>query len=298
MQEQTDQKFQVLIIDDNSTDETVKIVQEFAQNLRLEIEVKNTTAIKGAAESLNLTFGLIKTPYFALLDSDAYLADNWLEEMRAILDDGAQITGAPILAHKQNSTLGYLAGLEIESRYFRLRQRQEVIHLSTCNLMGRTEILNDIRLDSNLRYGYDHQFSYLLGQKNINFTLNKRTYCYHHNKTGLSAFLKQQFLIGYHQFRLSFEYTRQAGKNDAISGWVLSLQPPLFMAATATLLINYHVSLVIIAVAILLNYHFLSYLYIKKEWSLLPAAILMILVRMAVWTTAILAGLVSLIISK
>lgn len=295
MQAQTDQKFRVLIIDDNSIDNTVEIASHFIKDLRLQIRIKEKTAAKGAAESLNIAFGSIKTPYFALIDSDAYLAKNWLEEMRRMIDGGAQIAVGPILAHKQKSVIGYLAGLELESRYLRLRHKQEVLYLSTCDLMGRTELLRGVRLDSNLRYGYDHQFSYLLNQKGVEFTFNARTHCYHHNKSSLATYIKQQFQIGYHQLRLSLKYPREASKKDDISYWHLPFQPILFLMAIIFFAIDYRISLIILAIIILLNYYLLSYLIFKKKWALLPGAFLLILVRVIVWIVAIFIGIFSFI---
>lgn len=298
LERQTDQQFQVLIIDDKSIDKTVEIAKSFAKKLRLNIYIKAEAEQAGAAESLNLAFSRVKTPYFALIDSDAYLAKNWLAEMSQTMDEGVDVSGAPILAYKSNSIIGYLVGLELESRYFKLSHRQKVIHASTCNLMGQTKIVKDIRLDTGLKYGYDHQFSYLLNQKNINFTLNKLTLCHHHNKTDITSFLKQQFLIGYHQFRLSLRYPRQAGKKDAISPWYLPLQPILLFASLILVPINSWISLFFLAIVVLLNYNFLSFLIRQKKWSLVPVALLLVLTRSIIWIAAVFTAVSLSIIRK
>lgn len=64
---QTFQNFNVLVIDDASTDDTIKIIESF-ESSRIEIVKKKNT--KGLIDSLNIGFKMVKSKYIARVDAD------------------------------------------------------------------------------------------------------------------------------------------------------------------------------------------------------------------------------------
>lgn len=78
--------FEVIAIDDGSTDRTLKTLKQYQNKIRL-IKQRHQGAIKSA----NLGFGVAKGKYLILLDSDDYFNPNILKKMSVILDKNPKI---------------------------------------------------------------------------------------------------------------------------------------------------------------------------------------------------------------
>lgn len=288
--EQTDQRFKVLIIDDNSTDNTALIVKEYVKRLSIKIIIKPSKIRKGAAASLNFAFTKVDTTYFALIDSDAYLENNWVEIMLKLLQK-RKIVGAPIFALMNAGITAYVCGLEIESRYDRLHEGK-LRHLSTCNIAGRKELIAMIDLDESLDYAYDHQLSFQLKKNNVFFFLTKKTSCHHVNKGGLLNFFRQQYKISkYHAF-LSKGMKKEALQGDEISPSYLLLQPVFLSFSILFLLFNFWISIAFLIGVFILNIHFLIYVA-KKYFFYLPVAFALIILKNLAWVFGAPAGLLT-----
>lgn len=286
--EQTNSKFKVLVIDDNSTDKTAAIAKSFSKKLSIEIIIKSNKVKKGAAASINLALQKVNTKYFGLIDSDAYLHRNWVEEMLRLLPK-RKIVGAPIFALKDAGIIAYVCGLEIEARYDRLKKGQ-LHHLSTCNLAGRAELIKLINLDESLDYAYDHQLSFQLKKENVFFFLTKKTFCHHVNKGGLLNFFKQQFKIAkYHAF-LSKKMKKEALQGDEISPNYLILQPIFLFFSVIFLFFNLWVSAIFFIVILFLNVYFIIYV-IKKYFFYFPMTLFLIVIKNLAWICGACVGI-------
>lgn len=292
------QIFSVLVIDDNSTDNTLQLIRKYSNDIVIKNIIKGSNIPKGAAESINLALPLVTTKYFALIDSDTYLAPNWISENLKIISGNLPIVGAPILAYRNKSLAGYLIGLEIESRYAGLIHLGKYLHLSTCNLMGLTKTIKGIQLDTRLLYAYDHQLSYMLNMRDIKFTLNKNTFCHHHNKAGFKQLFIQQYLIASNHLSLIFKYPLESIHKDHISPSVFFIQVIIYFTAIAAIFFSPMVALILLVAVIPLNFYFFKYLFISKHYSLIPAAILVIIIRVSSWLLGSVAGILTYAYSK
>lgn len=277
---QTVRNFKVLIIDDNSGDKTKQIADSFSD--KIDIAFENKKGKKGAAASINYAFSKITTPYWALLDSDAFLKPNWVGVIINLLEKNpSDVVGAPIFASKKGGLVAYLIGLEIESRYQKLKEGR-LHHLSTCNIAGKKEVLKYIKLNEDLDYAYDHELSFQLKTNGVFFNLTKKTNCEHINKSGFFKYFLQQYKISkYHSF-LSKKMPKQALKGDEISPISLLLQPLALILSLVFLLINYKVSVIIIFFMIFLNWKFLIY-GSRKNISFVFPIIMLILLKNIAW---------------
>lgn len=88
---QTFQEFEVLAVNDGSTDESLKILQEYAeQDERIRIIDKENS---GVSDTRNVGIAQAKGEYLAFLDADDLLSPEYL----AVMADAAQRTGADML---------------------------------------------------------------------------------------------------------------------------------------------------------------------------------------------------------
>lgn len=286
---QTVKQFKIWIIDDNSTDKTIKIIKEYKSKLDIKITVKSSTINKGAAASINYAFSKLDTECWALIDSDAFLNSNWVEEILVELKD-KKVVGAPVLSLKTGGVIAYLIGLEIETRYRKIKKRW-LHHLSTCNIAGRKEVLKFICLDEKLKYAYDHQLSFQLKKNGILFYLTKNTACHHLNKSGVFGYFIQQYKIAKYHMHLSKQMKIEAYEGDEISPNYLILQPIFVLSSLLILPFHPLISLVLIGLVLLLNTPYLIYMLYKDPLYFLPSVLLIYLKNIS-WIIGSIEGLI------
>jgi glycosyltransferase involved in cell wall biosynthesis len=290
LSKQTRRNFEVLIIDDRSNDQTEKIARTFSSKLNLIFIKKKKQMNKGAAASINFAFSKIKTKYWALLDSDAFLKPNWVHAVTNLLENSSSnnVVGAPILASKEGGLIAYLIGLEIESRYEKLNEGH-LQHLSTCNIAGKIDVIKYIKLNEDLNYAYDHELSFQLNQNQIFFYLTKKTNCEHVNKSGWFNYFLQQYKIAkYHSF-LSKKMPKRAIRGDEISPIYLLLQPTSLIISLVFILINYYISIIFILFLLLMNWKFIS-ISIKRNFLYIFPVIISIFIKNIAWIIGAIVG--------
>lgn len=287
---QNDKNFCVFIIDDNSKDLTKKIIDKFDNILDISFIRKKNFIGPGAAASINYAFRNLETPYWALIDSDAFIAPNWVETMLRLLLK-KKLTGAPILATEKAGRVAYLIGLDIEYRYKKI-QNKWLRHLSTCNIAGRKEIINDINLNEKLKYAYDHELSFLFKNRNIRYFFTNETYCYHLNKSGIWNYFLQQYKIAKYHTILSKMMPKEALNGDEISPSYFVLQPVLLILLFFLIAFAPLYSIIPLAGYLLINIDYLKYCFIKKPILALEAFFLTIIKNLA-WICGLPMGIIS-----
>lgn len=90
---QTYDNWECIIVDDNSTDSTKELVNEYGKNdSRFLFTTKPDGIAKGASSSRNIGLQLSKGEYIQFLDSDDILASNKIEEQIAVLASQSNFT--------------------------------------------------------------------------------------------------------------------------------------------------------------------------------------------------------------
>ena len=73
---QTEQDFEIILIDDGSTDDSISLIQSYIDHPKVKIVLQQN---KGLTISNNLALKLSRGKYIMRLDADDYLAENALE---------------------------------------------------------------------------------------------------------------------------------------------------------------------------------------------------------------------------
>ena len=78
--------FEILLIDNNSTDDTIQIANEYAykNNLKINIQINQ---IQGLVFSRILGIKKASNEWIAFIDDDNFISPNWLDELFKIIDD-------------------------------------------------------------------------------------------------------------------------------------------------------------------------------------------------------------------
>ena len=90
---QTYQKFQLIIIDDGSTDNSFKLIQQYYKRNKDIIILKQKK--RGLVASNNIAINLAKGKYIIRLDADDWLHKNALKEMVSIIDKKPKVEKTP-----------------------------------------------------------------------------------------------------------------------------------------------------------------------------------------------------------
>lgn len=90
--------FEVIIIDDGSSDESLRILSEFKKKFKNLLIVKNDKNI-GAAASRNKASKIAKGRILVFLDNDTEVDKNWLDEMITVLNSDKTIGACQALLH-------------------------------------------------------------------------------------------------------------------------------------------------------------------------------------------------------
>ena len=139
MKPQSISDWEVLVVDNNSTDETAAVVQSrqaaFPVPLRYEFE-----AAQGRSNALNRGIVVTSAPVLAFIDDDVVVAERWLDEAAGPLidpDSGIDYTGGPVhpiweaarprwLSPTQADLWGAIAILDYGAEPFVFEERRRV----------------------------------------------------------------------------------------------------------------------------------------------------------------------------
>ncbi len=99
------QKYEVVVADNNSTDNSVEVLKNQFPSVRLIVLEENT----GYAQGYNNALQQIESEYYMLLNSDVEVTDDWLEPLVAILDKNEKIVAVQpkIKAYHQKEKFEY-----------------------------------------------------------------------------------------------------------------------------------------------------------------------------------------------
>jgi glycosyltransferase involved in cell wall biosynthesis len=228
-------RFEIIAIDDGSTDESPAILARFNRDPRVRVI---DGPCRGATAALNLGVALAQCALVAQVDQDVIIERGWLGTLRQALQDakvaaaqGYYVTdpSAPISAR--------VMGLDLEQRYARLADGR-TDHVCTGNTLYRTEALASIGgFDETFGYGYDNDVSYRLREAGYDLRLCRDAKSQHHWREGFWAYLVQQYGFGYGRLDLVWRH-RGRLLGDAVSPAPMMLHPVLLGAGLAAAVIG------------------------------------------------------------
>lgn len=191
---QTEQDFEVLVVDDNSKDDSIKIIETYKDK---RIRLFRNTENKGAAYCRNLALTNAKGEYIAFLDSD----DLWTsEKLNKQID----------FMIKNKISFSYTNYEEIDDNGNRLnrlitgpkkithRGFNRMCYPGCLTVMYKRDIYPDLQIPNNLPKNNDYAMWLMLSRKADCYLLNENLAQYRkHNKGSISSGRKTN-LFKYH----------------------------------------------------------------------------------------------------
>lgn len=194
LKKQTLKKFEVVCIDDGSTDNSLQKIKSF-KGLKIRLFSQEN---KGPAFARNLGAQKARGDVIVFIDSDCIPKNNWLEKMTTPLEGNVVgIMGVYETSNKDSMVARYV-GYEIDRRHSRMGSHIDFI--STYSAAYRRDIFLEFGgFDTSFRRANaeDTELSYRIRKAGYRLALARDAVVVHRHPSSLLHYLKQQFTRGY-----------------------------------------------------------------------------------------------------
>jgi glycosyltransferase involved in cell wall biosynthesis len=210
-EQQLGEAFEIIVVDDGSTDSTASIVQQ-AKGVKL-VQQKNA----GPAKARNAGAEAAKGRIIVFTDSDCAPEKSWLKEMVAPFEDEnvAGVQGA--YKTRQKELIARFVQLEIEDRYERMKKAKKLDWIGSYAAAYRHGVfVKEKGYDEKfpMASGEDPDLSYSLSEKGYKLVFNQRAIVYHNHPTSLPKYLKTKFFRSYWRVMLYNKHREKIAKDS------------------------------------------------------------------------------------
>ena len=178
--------FEIIVIDNNSTDNTPEIVRKFPEIIYLR-EKK-----QGASFARNKGIDRAKNDILVFLDADTTVVKNWLHQMiEPFNSNNVGAVGGAILPLNETNIFSRYLGFSLFLRYPRYKRKKEIKGFPSCNLAVRKELIGrGFDTDIFSTYGEDKDLCYRVLRKGYRITFQSEAMVHHCHPETLGEVLR------------------------------------------------------------------------------------------------------------
>ena len=200
-------KYEIIVVDDGSKDDTIKIVKSY-KKVRL-IQQKH----KGPAAARNLGAKKARGSILLFTDSDCIPSKNWIRDMIEPLKNSeiVGVSGTYKTLNKE-SIVARFVGYEIARNHEMMKKQKYIDFVGSYSAAYRKDIfLKFGGFDESfpIASGEDPELSFRIAKAGYKMVFQPKAYVYHRHPDSLRKFLRQQFWRGYWRVLL---YKKHADK--------------------------------------------------------------------------------------
>ena len=205
--------FEVLIIEDGSTDKSDDIVAKYKEQLSIQYFFKENS---GAGASRNYGMQKANGNYFIILDSDVIVPTHYLSEVKRVLvENFTDAFGGPDKAHKSFTVLqkaiNYAMTSVLTTGGIRGEKKAVGKFQPRSFNMGISKKAFEVTQGfSDMKTGEDIDFTFRLWEQGFETQLIANAYVFHKRRTSLQQFFKQTFGFGIARPILNRKYPKTA----------------------------------------------------------------------------------------
>lgn len=202
-------KFELIIVDDGSSDDTETQVKALSKTLRITIRYI-TQDHKGPGAARNTGMNEAKGDFFLFIDSDCTVSNSWLSEIdTAIRTTSAEAFGGPD-SHLESfspllKAINYSMTSFITTGGIRGHKRKKLgkFYPRSFNMGLSASLYKKIGGFGSLRHGQDIEFSNRIIKSGANVAHVEQAIVYHKRRTSIYKFFKQVFNWGVARINLA-----------------------------------------------------------------------------------------------
>ena len=294
--------FEVICIDDGSTDRTNKLLKNYNKILNYKVF---TQVNKGPSQARNKGAELAEGDIILFTDSDCILDENWISEMLKPLEDKsiAGVQGA--YKTKQNSIIALFDQIDIESRYNKMKKNDFIDSIGTYSAAYRRDVFmkyGGFNTNYKAASGEDFEFSFLLNKNGYRLVFTENAVCYHRHPDTINKYLKTKFSRGYWRTLLYKNYKNKI-YNDTYTSFILKLQYLciiLFIILSVLVLLNFinKITPIIFAILFILLQFPFFFFSVKKNYKVALLSFIIVTLRSIFFLTGMMLGASHLIMGK
>lgn len=204
LNDQTNKNFEVLIVDDDSIDNTLNIVKKFLNISSFKIKILRNGK-HNISRGRNIGIKNSKFRYVAFLDSDAYADKNWINEL---LKDFNKNPNTALVGGKeiQKFNKGFPKGISFND-YFTNKIAGDFWSIKGCNFAIDKVTLKGIFFNEKFTHNDETEFIERISKK-FDFNYNKNAIVYHQPRTSPKKYLFQMYAYGYWRVLFSHKYNK------------------------------------------------------------------------------------------
>jgi len=210
--QQTFKNFEVLIIEDGSTNKCEAIVQKYIDQLNIQYFFKENT---GQGFSRNYGFERAKGDFFIVFDSDCLIPPHYFENADKSLDEQPlDAFGGPDKAHPSFTNVQKAISYSMTSPFTTGGIRGNKNHVGTFhprsfNMGISKEVFEKTKGYIITRMGEDIEFSIRINGEGFNSGLIPEAFVYHKRRTSFIQFYKQLHFFGRARINISRFYPKE-----------------------------------------------------------------------------------------
>lgn len=173
------QKYEIIIVDNESTDNTIKVIKEFKNKNKI-ISIKIITSIGKLGKVRN--DGILKSSgrFVAFIDADEIADPNWLIELMKKTNEYDGVLGSINSMNPNKNFISKFFDLTLIDRKKFLNKQTKIKIFGTGNLLINQKVFKKgLIFDENFPTAEDGDFSYRFYKKNYKIIFNEKAKIFH-----------------------------------------------------------------------------------------------------------------------
>jgi len=225
LENQTRKDFEVVVVDDGSTDSSFELVKSYKNKSGLSIRlIKQQNA--GPANARNIGVEHSAGDIIIFLDSDCLPPENWVEEMVRPLNYKIAGCNCGYKVRNKESLIARYIDYEIAKRHEKLIGKS-IDTIGTYSASFIKSVFNEAGgFDPKYKAASGEDFDFAFNVKKVGYDLFfiDKTFVYHHHPDSLKKYLKQQFSRGYWRVKMYLRNRDKITKGDSYTGYEAQVQ--------------------------------------------------------------------------
>ena len=259
LSKQTFQDFEVIVVEDGSTDKAEHIAQKWEGSLAIQYFYKENT---GQGFSRNFGFERATGDYLLVFDSDCLIPEHYFEAVEAHLErEPLDAFGGPDRAHPSFTPLQKAISYSMTSLFTTggirgSKKRLSAFHPRSFNMGIYREVWEKTGGYIITRMGEDIEFSIRIIESGFKTGLIEDAYVYHKRRTSLKQFYRQLHFFGRARINIARFFPSELKPVHAF--------PALFVAGILSLIILPLLSLKLFVVAVIFLFFYFALIFVDS----------------------------------